>query len=203
MHPQTFAGLGPLDWAVVLVLAFSAGMAFLRGLIRSVISLLGVVVGIVLAAWYAPVLAVWVGRWVREYLLAETVAFVGILAATYVAANLLGRVLRSASQAVGLGLLDRLGGAVFGVVRAVVVMAAVLVPLGPFLPLVPFAGTSVLLPYLRRAAVGVSFVVPQDFGNRVAAELRQRMPGTAGAGAPLHGSSGRSAAHSTNEGDVP
>jgi membrane protein required for colicin V production len=202
-HPQTFAGLGPLDWALVLVLAFSALTAFMRGLIRSVVSLAGVVLGIVLAAWYAPALGLWLVRWIHGILLAETVAFVSILAATYLLANLLGRVLRSASQAVGLGIFDRLGGAAFGVARAVVVLAAVLIPLQPFLPLVPFTGNSVLLPYLRSAAVGVSFVVPQDFGNRLAAEVRHMSPSAAADPVGMPRRTGRIGTESTNEGDAP
>ena len=178
-HPQTFAGFGPLDWALLLLLAFSAITAFMRGLIRSVVSLVGVVLGIVLAAWYTPTLGMWLARWIHETLLANAVAFVSILATTYVCTNLLGRVMRSASHAVGLGIFDRLGGAVFGVARAVVVLAAVLLPLQPFLPHLPYTRNSVLLPYLRSAAVGLSFVVPQDFGNRLAAEVRRVSPPTA------------------------
>ena len=64
-HPQTFAGFGPIDWALLLVVAFSAITAFMRGLIRSVVSLVGVVLGIVLAAWYTPALGMWLVRWVH------------------------------------------------------------------------------------------------------------------------------------------
>ncbi len=202
-HPQSFAGLGPVDWALLLLLAFSAITAFMRGLIRSVVSLVGVVLGIVLAAWYTSALGMWLARWIHGILLAEVVAFVSILAATYVVANLLGRVLRGASQAVGLGIFDRLGGAAFGVVRAVVVLAAVLLPLQPFLPRLPYTRNSVLLPYLRSAAVGVSFVVPQDFGNRLAAELRRVSPPATAHSVPMPRRTEQIGTDSMNEGDAP
>ncbi len=202
-HPQTFAGLNPLDWALMVLLAFSALTAFMRGLIRSVVSLVGVVLGIVLAAWYTPALGMWLVRWVHGILLADAVAFVSILAATYAAANLLGRVLRGASQAVGLGIFDRLGGAAFGVARAVVVLAALLLPLQPFLSGLPFTRNSVLLPYLRSAAVGVSFVVPQDFGNRLAAEVRRMSPPVAANSAHMPRRTEQVGTESTNEGDAP
>lgn len=168
--PTTLAGLNALDWALAVLVGVSTFMAFLRGLIRSLISAFGVVLGIVLAAWYAPSLADVLSRWLPRPVLAEICAFLLIIAATYMVAVLLGKVLRGAAQAVGLGFFDRLGGAAFGFARAVLVLAAVLIPAQPFLGAVPFARDSVLLPYLQTAAHGVSFVMPRDFGRRLLAE---------------------------------
>ncbi len=170
--PTTFGGLNALDWVLIVLIGMSTAMAFLRGLIRSLISALGVLLGIVLAAWYAPALADVLSRWIPQPALAEISAFLLILAATYLVAALLGRVLRGAAKAVGLGFFDRLGGAAFGCARAVLVLAAALIPAGPFLAMVPFARDSVLLPYLQTAAHGVSFVMPQDFGRRLLAGTR-------------------------------
>ena len=65
-HGQFFAGLNPLDWAIVVLLAISAFTAFMRGLIRSLISIAGVVLGILLGAWYAPALAGMLLRWIPQ-----------------------------------------------------------------------------------------------------------------------------------------
>lgn len=198
------AGLNPLDWALVALLGFSTVTAFLRGLIRSVVSLVGVAVGLVFAAWYAPVAAVTLAPWVHPAPLAEIVAFAGVFAAVFLAASLLGRLLHGASQAVGLGFVDRLGGAAFGLTRAVLVLAVLLVPLTPFIPLIPFAGGSVLLPYLRSAAHGVSFVVPQDFGNRWAAGVQHLGLGTSTEGGfRLHKDRSKARPQLLNEGDRP
>ncbi len=204
MQPPMLAGLNPLDWAIVAVLAFSAVTAFLRGLIRSVVSLVGVALGLVAAAWYAPVATVTVERWVREPALAEIAAFAGVFAAVFLLSSVVGRALQSASQAVGLGFVDRLGGAAFGLVRAVLVLAVMLVPFSPFIGEIPLARNSVLLPYLRTAAHGVSFVVPQDFGNRLAAGIRQISPTEpAGSRYSLHKDRGRARPQLLNEGDRP
>ncbi len=176
------AGLNPLDWAIVVVLAFSAVTAFLRGLIRSVVSLVGVAAGLVMAAWYAPAAAVYVTPWVTPAALAQIVGFAAVFAAVFLLASLLGRALRNASHAVGLGFVDRLGGAAFGVVRATLVLAVLMVPLSPFLPLIPYTRNSVLLPYLRTAAHGVSFVVPQHFGDRLTEGARQLQPASPASG---------------------
>ena len=198
VHSAMFAGLNPLDWVLVLLVASSTFMACIRGLIRSLISLVGVVLGILLAAWYAPALALRLARWIAEPAVAEVVAFAAILFGCFVAAALIGRLLRGAAKAVGLGMVDRLGGAAFGFVRAVLVLAAMLVFAAPFLPMVPFARDSAILPYLRTAAHGVSFVVPQDFEDRLAAGARSRHL-WAPARAPHRGG----AAHRTNQSEAP
>ena len=163
------SGMNPLDWTIAVVLAISTISAFMRGLIRSLVSLVGLLAGIFAACWYAPQAAAYLARWITPFAFAEIVAFVLILAAVYLFAALLGRVLRGAAGAVGLGFLDRLGGAVFGFVRGVLLLAALLLPMAPFLREFSAAKGSVLLPYLLPAAHGISFVVPRDFGKRLPA----------------------------------
>lgn len=159
-------GMNPLDWTIALTLAISTVTAFMRGLIRSLVSLGGLIVGIVAAAWYAPRLAHYLMRWIASLAFAEVAAFVLILAAVYLLAALLGRVLRGAFSAVGLGFLDRLGGAAFGFARGVLLLAAVLLPFSPYLQHFRAVRTSLLFPYLLPVAHGISFVVPRDLGQR-------------------------------------
>ena len=179
-------GMNPLDWTIALVLAISTITAFMRGLIRSLISLAGLLIGIFAACWYAPQAAVYFVRWITPFTFAEVVAFVLILAAVYIVAALLGRLLRSAAGAVGLGFLDRLGGACFGFVRGVLLLAALLLPTVPLLHEFDAAKGSVLLPYLLPAAHAISFVVPRDFGKRLpASNWLIHARGAAGEPAPI------------------
>ena len=163
------SGMNPLDWTIAIILAISTVTAFMRGLIRSLVSLIGIVAGIVLACVFTPRLAAYLIRWITPLPLTQIVAFVLILAGVYLIATLLGRVLRGAASAVGLGFFDRLGGAGFGFARAILLIAALFLPLAPWLP-ASATRTSVLLPYLLPAAHGISFVMPRDFGMRVSAQ---------------------------------
>ncbi len=161
------SGMNPLDWVIALILVLSTVAAFLRGLIRSLVSLAGLLLGVLVAFWYAPKAAASMARWIEPHALAEILSFVLLLAAVYVAAALLGRLLRGACSAVGLGFLDRLAGGAFGFARGVLLLAAMLLPLAPYLAHGNEAQGSILLPYLLPAAHGISFVVPRDFGNRI------------------------------------
>jgi membrane protein required for colicin V production len=167
-HAQIgLSGMNPLDWIIALTLAISTVTAFMSGLVRSVFSLGGLLLGVLVAAWYAPRVAQYFRGDINPFALARAVAFVLILMAVYVAAALLGRLLRGAFKAVGLGFLDRLGGAAFGFVRGTLLLAALLLPFSGFLQQFRDARTSVLLPYLLQASHGISFVMPRDFGKHL------------------------------------
>ena len=160
--------LNPLDWIIATTLAVSVISAFLRGLILSVISLAGLLAGVLAAAFYAGRVSPYLLRYISSAGLARMVAFILILVCVSLAMSLLGRLLRGACGAIGLGFLDRLAGAVFGFARGVLLLAALLLPLGPYLQQLTIGRSSLLLPYLLPAAHGISFVVPR--------QLRYRLP---------------------------
>jgi membrane protein required for colicin V production len=166
----SMSGMNPLDWAIAIILAISTVTAFMRGLIRSLISLLGIVLGIAIACIYTPHAGAWLLRWIKPLSLAEIAAFMLILAGVFLVSALLGRLLKGAVSAVGLGFLDRLGGAAFGFARGVLLIAALLLPIAPWFPQFSAAKGSLLLPYLLPASHGISFVMPRDFGMRVSVQ---------------------------------
>ena len=155
-------GMNPLDWVIALIVGVSTVSAFMRGLIRSLFALAGMIGGILLAARYTEQGARNLTPWILTPSLARICAFVLILAAVYVAAMLLGRLVRGACSAAGFGIFDRLAGAVLGCARATLFLAALLLPLSPYLPQFKVARSSALLPYLLGAAHGISFVMPHD-----------------------------------------
>lgn len=158
-------GMNPLDWVFTITLAISTVTAFMRGLILSVISLVGLLAGVLTAALYASRVSPYLLRWIGSAAFAHVAAFVLILVAMYLAFALVGRLLRGACSAVGLGLFDRLAGAVFGFARGVLLLSALLLPLFPYLQQFAVARSSMLLPYLLPAAHGISFVMPRHLAE--------------------------------------
>lgn len=163
----TLTGMNALDWVVLMLLAISAIAAFMRGLVRSLVALAGMVAAILLGALYAPRLAVVFVRFIKPFAMAQVVAFLAIALVVYLIAALIGRLLRGAVSAVGLGFFDRLAGALFGLVRGVLFLAALLIPAAPLLAHLAVAKTSFTLPYLLQASHGISFVMPREFGQRI------------------------------------
>lgn len=116
------------DLVVIAILALSTLLALWRGIIREVIGLVAWVAAFVLAFVYAGTVAAAFARpdWNPALLqvLAFGAIFVGVLVLGAVIASLLAR----AVQAVGLGVVDRGLGALFGLVRGLaIVLIGVLV----------------------------------------------------------------------------
>jgi membrane protein required for colicin V production len=150
--------MNPLDWLLALLLVYSVVRAAFRGFFQEVFALGGLILGFLFACWFyrsaAPQLA-------------EFAAFVLILIATMIVATLLGKLLRSTASAIGLGIADRLLGALFGLLRGGLLGLSLLLAITAFLPTAPWVQTSFLAPYFLRAAHAVSFVMPADLKLRL------------------------------------
>jgi membrane protein required for colicin V production len=114
-----------LDIVIVVGLALSVLSGLKNGLIKSVLTLVGVIVGVVLAGWfYAPLAERLV--FISNPAVAQVVAFAIILVVVMIAAAIAAAVLKWTAEAVLLGWLNRLGGAVFGMVLGAIFWGAAL-----------------------------------------------------------------------------
>ena len=154
--------MNPLDWLLALLLVYSTVRAAMRGLVRELFALAGLVVGFVLACWYYQAVGSYLRGLVNSPPLADFCAFLLIISVVMVLATILGAVIRRTASAVGLSILDRLGGAGFGVIRGVVLGAALVLAVTAFLPTAPWVQGSKFSPYLLRASHAVSFVMPRQ-----------------------------------------
>ncbi|MFZ1083591.1 MAG: CvpA family protein [Terracidiphilus sp.] len=119
-----------VDWVILLVIALTILDGFRHGFLRSICSLIGLVMGLALAVWNYT----WVGHMimfsVRYEAAANTIAFLLIAFLVMGVASLSGKLLSKTMHATGLGCLDKLAGGVFGFVQgAMFVMVVILVML--------------------------------------------------------------------------
>ena len=114
-----------LDWALVSVLALSMVVGLVRGFVFECLSLAGWVVAWFVAQWAAP----WLGPHIAlgsagsalNLGLAFALAFIGAL----IVWALLARLVRLLIHATPLSVVDRLLGALFGLLRGAVLLLAV------------------------------------------------------------------------------
>jgi membrane protein required for colicin V production len=127
-------GLSILDWLIVLVILLSSLQAAAEGFLHEFFALAGVVAGYLTAAWEYTRVAAWYEHLVASQWIADIAGFFTIFLAIVVLAGVLGRIVRWAAQGIGLRWFDRLLGAVFGMVRGLLVSAVVVLALAAFAP---------------------------------------------------------------------
>ena len=141
--------------------------AAINGFFREAFALGGLLVGFILAGWYYRALAHHLTGLISSQAFAQFAAFLLILAGTMLIAALLARVLRRTASLVGLSFMDRLLGALFGLLRGALLGTAVLMAFTAFLPQGLWLQTSRLAPYFLQTAHAVSFVMPSDLRTKL------------------------------------
>jgi membrane protein required for colicin V production len=127
-----FSGLGALvwvDWALLAVLLLSVLLGLVRGLVFELLALAGWVVAWFAAVWLAPLAAAWLPAGSASPGVRHAASFAACFLFVLIAWALLARLVRSLVQATPLSLIDRVLGAVFGLLRGgllLLVLAAVL-----------------------------------------------------------------------------
>lgn len=159
--------MNPLDWILALLVVYSTVRAAIRGLVRELFALAGLIVGFILACWFYQPVAIYLRGLVNSPPLAEFCAFMLIICVVMVIAAMAAAVIRRTASAIGLSALDRLGGAVFGATRGIVLGAAMLLAVTAFLPTAPWIQGSKFSPYLLRGAHAVSFVMPRHLKRQL------------------------------------
>ena len=150
------------DWLLLAPLVYSTVLAFVRGLVRELFSLFGLIAGVLLAAWNYARLASPLGSFISNPAVANIVAFLVIAIGVMIAATIAGRLIHTTADAIGLGFFNRLGGAAFGLLRGCLIGVAILTAISAFLPGTEWVKNSLLAPYFLAGAHAVSFVVPHD-----------------------------------------
>lgn len=116
------------DYAVLAVIALSSALGLWRGVASEVLGLAAWVAAFFAARIWGHVAAAALAHWLRDPVLRQGAGFVAVFLATLLLFAAARFLLSQLLRAVGLGLVDRFLGALFGVVRGVLmVLAAVLV----------------------------------------------------------------------------
>jgi membrane protein required for colicin V production len=156
------------DYAVLTVIAASVLLGLWRGVVSELLALAAWIVAFLVARVFAAEVGNWLTGQIAEPGLrlaaAYVLVFVGVLLVFAIARMLVSLFLK----AVGLGLLDRLLGAAFGVLRGVlVVLAAVLVAGMTPLPKAVWWRDAMLAPPLETVIIAAKPWLPADAEKRI------------------------------------
>ena len=163
-----------LDVVILVIVGFCLVRGIFRGIIQEATSIAGVFVGFYGAYTFYPLVARLMPGVFADKAYLHIVSFLIAFTVLFVAIGLIGILLKLLLKAISLGWTDRVLGAVFGLVKAVLIASVLLVPLTTFLPKKsPLLKESVLTPYVSRISQAIVLVVPKEmkkqFGDNIEA----------------------------------
>lgn len=155
-----------LDWVCLAVVLVSMLVGAWRGLVVEVLSVVSWLAAFVLAQWFAPDMAALLPMAGAAESVRYAAGFVVVFVATLFAGALVGFLVSKLMSAVGLGAINRMLGALFGVLRAIVLILAATVVVG----MTPFKASdtwqaSAGARWATAALEILKPVLPQEFGK--------------------------------------
>jgi membrane protein required for colicin V production len=166
------AGMTWVDWLIVVVIASAALSGLAQGFFRSVFSLIGLFLGLAIAAWNY----IWVGAMFKPFVkvaeVADAIAFLLIAILVMVVAALIGSVLSKTFQKIGLGWLDSLVGGAFGLLQGVLLVTIVILVTVAFFPDAHWLADSKLPKHFFGALHMTTRISPEELAARVRLGLK-------------------------------
>ena len=155
-----------LDYLFVGIALISVGFAVMKGLVREIVSLVALVGGFALAAFYYPVLGSRLGEFCKTEAVANffgfLIIFIGCILVGAIAAFIINRIIKAAS----IKWIDRVLGGIFGLLRAWIIASILVVALIAFPVRENLVAQSVLAPYVLAGARAAILLVPESLKEK-------------------------------------
>ena len=163
-----------LDYVLLGILVLSVSAGFMKGLVREVFSLGGVVLGVLFALMFSGQVQPWLEQWIPSPSAAYAAALVAIFVATMIAADLISRLISNALKLVKLNFVNRILGGVFGILRAVLIAMVVVLGAQLFLePGHPVLSESKTVPVLGEISAAIAPLLPEEVRDALDEQLEK------------------------------
>lgn len=153
-----------IDILLVLVVGFSILTGFTAGFARVGVGFIATLLGIFLGFWCYGIAAAYVLDYVSSRAIANLIGFFVIFIGVVFVGAVIGHLLAKLFKWIGLSWLDRILGAGFGLVRGVIIAAALVTVLLAFAPSPPPRSVvdSKLMPYTLDASNMLAALTPRE-----------------------------------------
>jgi membrane protein required for colicin V production len=156
------------DYTVIAIVALSALLGWWRGLVYEVLSLLGWVAAAIVARLFAAKTAPYMPAVLGAEAVRTAAAFAALFIVTLIIGGIVAWILSKLVKWVGLGWMDGLLGTLFGVLRGVLVVLALVLLAGlTDLPKEPFWRNAALSKPLENVALAAKGWLPGSVAQRV------------------------------------
>src|SRR3989442_13937407 len=158
-----------LDFAIIFVIIGFVVGAYAAGLIREAVTLVAAILGVVVAGLLYDDLAADILVFMNDEDAAQAISFLILVGAVYLVGQIVALMLSRAASLLMLGWADHAGGAVFGFLKGLIVVQALLIVLAayPSLGMKDAVAGSQLAPYFVDDVDILLWVLPDNFDSRV------------------------------------
>jgi len=154
------------DWLICFVVLVNVVGAAIQGFFAEALSLAGLVVGYIVAAWQYRRLAEWLETWLKNAWFAEILGFLFIFFAVLILFGIAARIARWVMKKAGLSGFDRFLGAVLGLLKGGLMVAIILMGMTAFEPTSKLLQNSQLAPYFLVVGNAAKWLAPSELRMR-------------------------------------
>ena len=154
------------DWMICAVLVINVVAAAMQGFFAEALSMAGLVVGYIVAAWKYRSLAEWFESFLKNPWLAEILGFLIIFFAILLLFGIAARIARWIMKEAGLSGFDRFLGAVLGLLKGGLMVAVILMGMTAFQPASKLLQNSQLAPYFLVVGRAAIWLAPSELRAR-------------------------------------
>ncbi len=152
------------DWILVVILVSSTIAGLMAGFARVTIGLAAGIFGILFGLWFYRMPAAWFAEYFESKTASSVLGFMLVFVGVLIAGGLLSRLIAKLFKWAGLTWLDRLLGAVFGLVRGMIVVTGIVTIVTAFAPNPPpkWIAGSQIMPYTAGVSRVLAAVAPRE-----------------------------------------
>ena len=154
------------DWFICALVLINVITAAMQGFFSEALTMAGLVVGYIVAAWKYRSIAEWLESFLKNVWLAEVLGFLVIFFAIVILFGLAARIARWVMKESGLSGLDRFLGAVLGLLKGGLMVAVILMGMTAFTPTSKLLEKSQLAPYFLVVGRAAIWVAPPELRAR-------------------------------------
>ena len=155
--------MNSFDILIIVILGYSLIRGLFRGLVKEVSSIIGVFGGFYAAYTYYKTLAKLFSGLINDVSYLNILSFLIIFCGVLIVVSVLGVIIKYLLNIAFLGWVDRIGGLIFGITKAILIVSVLFISLTAFLPKgSAFIKNSVLAPHVSWVSENMAKVVSQE-----------------------------------------
>ena len=166
--------MNPFDILIITILAYGLIRGIFRGLVREISSIIGVLGGFYAAYTYYPQLARLISPWISDTAYLNIVSYMSVFSVVVIIVGILAVVIKYLLNIAYLGWVDRVCGALFGLLKGGLVICVVFIVLTAFLPKgAPVIKNATLSPHVSMVSEVMAKVISKEMKENFKIKLKE------------------------------